>query len=132
DLAVLEGGGGGRHAPILPHPLAAQSRNDQSSTATQMSSMPVALTNRLRPKSRARMWKAIATMKYATRHAVVSTPRYGIQMPASRPAPAAIFSHASMRHHRFGKRTSSQHRAMNATGPQLIAASNRLIAASTT
>ncbi len=41
----------------------AQSRNEYSSVATQSTSIPVALTKRLRPRSRARTCMVIATTK---------------------------------------------------------------------
>ena len=82
----------------------------------QIASIPVALTNRLRPKSRAAMCIAIAITKYAISAAQVTAARYGIQSPAIRPAAAANLITGISHHRRRGQRTASKHSAMNRTG----------------
>ncbi len=109
-----------------------QARKQSISVAAQSSSIPVASTNRLRPKSRARPCIEIATTKYSTRHAVVSSASPGSQIPAIRPAAAANLIQGSRRQYLRGHPTSVRHWAMNATGLIQMMPSAAQVSANTT
>ena len=111
--------------------LCVQATNEKTSVAAQMRSIPVAFINRLLPKSRARTCMEIATRKYSPKHAEVTSPSPGIQIPAIRPAAAANLIAGISRQYLRGHRTSVKHRAMNAIGLMQMMPSPTQISAKT-